>query len=305
MKHILVWMNGEFYSAEKARIPVLDRGFLFGESVYETFRTFHGYPWLFVEHHERLEQSTSALHIPLLYSVQTFWEVVKEGASRISDDVYIRIMVTGGVSDIKLEPETPREPNTLIFFKPFPSYPDSVFTQGVKVTLSATRRNPIFSLDPRIKSCNLLNNIFAYRESVAQGALEPIMLNYEGWVAEGASSNIFIIDNTGMIRTPPLDVGILEGVTRRFVLYLCRRFALPYKEERFKADELFNAREVFITSSLKGIMPVTMVDHHRIGDGHVGPVTKYLMELEKNEIQAYIERLKQSDSEPIRWLPLT
>ena len=298
----LVWLNGRILPAEQAAVPVLDRGFLFGESVYETFRTYGRYPWLFLEHMERLEQSTRALEIPLPATAEELWQACLELAARIEGDAYQRIMVTGGPSDIVLDPNEPRRPNLLIFAKPFTPYPEIHYTEGARIVFTRTRRNPSLALNPRIKSCNLLNNIFAFREAVQEGAVEAVMLNTEGWVAEGASSNIFIIQRDGRLMTPHLDVGLLEGVTRRFVLWLARRYDLPCREEWLQPEDVLRAEECFLTSSLKGIMPVTRVNGHVIGDGRIGPMTRQLMEWYANEVEAYVQRVWEFGERPVSWL---
>lgn len=303
MENIYVWKEGEIHPAHEASVPVLDRGFLFGESVYETFRTYDGYPFLFLEHYDRLIQSTQSLAIPFQYSSEALWKACRDLSGRFEDELYLRIMVTGGVSDIVLEPDSERRPSVLIFAKPFAPYPPSFFTEGVEVAIVETRRNPTFSLNPRIKSCNLLNNILAFREAKARGGIEAIMLNYEGWVAEGASSNIFIVDRQGVIRTPDLRVGILEGVTRRFILWLCDRFDISVEEAYLKKEDIYEAKECFITSSLKGVMPVTRVDGQLIGDGRPGPITVQLMGWYDTTIIDYVERCRAMGNMPVRWLP--
>ncbi len=303
MNKVFVWFEGEIHPASEARIPVLDRGFLFGESVYETFRTYDGYPWLFLEHYDRLTQSTAALYLPLARSAEELWDACRSLAERFDDEIYLRIMVTGGESDIVLEPEHERRPSVLIFAKPFEHYPRDYFEQGVAVAIVTTRRNPAFSLNPRIKSCNLLNNIFAYREAREQGAVEAIMLNYEGWVAEGASSNIFIVDQNGTLKTPHLDVGILEGVTRRFIFWLGQRFDISIEEAYLKREDILKAEECFITSSLKGVMPVATVDGQPIHDGRPGPITRQLMGWYDAMVMDYVERCRTLGGRPVRWLP--
>jgi len=288
-----VWINGQTVAGSQATVPVWDRGFLFGESVYETFRTYEGVPWLFVEHYERLVRSAERLCIRVPYSMAELWTACLRLAEAYRpQEAYLRIVVTGGVSDIVLEPPHERMPNVVIIGKVFRPFPTAWYEAGASVVIARVRRNPAFALDPRIKSCNLLNNILAYRDAAQAGAAEAIMLNYEGWVAEGASSNVFIVNARGVLQTPSLDVGLLEGVTRRFVLQLCRQRAIPVEEARLSVEDLWQAREVFVTSSLKGILPVTSVDGRPVGDGAVGPVTRQLMRWYDEAIRAYVERVR-------------
>jgi branched-chain amino acid aminotransferase len=294
----VVWMNGQILSGAQATVPVWDRGFLFGESVYETFRTYEGIPWLFVEHYERLVRSADQLSIRVPYSMAELWEACLRLAEVYRpQEAYLRIIVTGGLSDVVLEPPHERKPNVVILGKVFQAFPALWYETGAPVVIARVRRNPAFALDPRIKSSNLLNNILAYRDAVRAGAAEAIMLNYEGWVAEGASSNVFIVNARGVLQTPSLDVGLLEGVTRRWVLQICRQRAIPVEETRFALEDLRQAREVFVTSSLKGILPVTSIDGQPVGNGTVGPVTRQLMEWYDEAVRAYVERVR-SDGVP-------
>ncbi len=293
MGSVTVWVNGQTVSGAQATVPVFDRGFLFGESVYETFRTYGGVPWLFVEHYERLVRSAERLCIRVPYSMPELWEACLGLAEAYRpQETYLRIIVTGGVSDIVLEPPHERVPNVVVIGKVFQPFPAAWYETGAPVVIARVRRNPAFALDPRIKSCNLLNNILAYRDAAQAGAAEAIMLNYEGWVAEGTSSNVFIVNARGVLQTPALDVGLLEGVTRRFVLQLCRQRAIPVEETRLSVEDFGRAREAFVTSSLKGILPVTAVDGRPVGDGAVGPVTRQLMRWYDEAIRTYVERVR-------------
>lgn len=299
---MLIWLNGEVFPATRAMVPALDRGFLFGESVYETFRTYEGFPWLFLEHFTRLIQSARSLDIPISMQPEQLWNACLELASRFSGPVYQRIVVTGGISDIVLEPSEPRHGNIILYCKPFQPFDEENYRKGARITLAGTRRNPVTSLNPKIKSCNLLNNIFAYREAVQNHTVEALMLNQQGWVAEGASSNVFIVGKDGIVRTPHLDVGILEGVTRRFILWLCDRFHIEHREDFLKPEDLFEAEECFVTSSLKAVMPVTYINNKSIGKGSVGPITRQFMTWYEEEVACYVSRVRENGGQPVSWL---
>ncbi len=297
-----VWINGTYFPADEARVSVFDRGFIFGESVYETFRTYDGIPWLFLEHYHRLLRSANYLRIQVPYTADELWTVCRSLADRYaSGPAYIRIIVTGGVGDIVLEPKAPRVPTVIIIGKPFTPFPEEWYTRGVRIALVPIRRNPAFSLDPSVKSSNLLNNVYAYRAAVQAGGVEGLMLNYADWVAECASSNIFLVMADGTVRTPALDVGILDGVTRRLVIQLLHRYGIRVEETHIPVDDLYAAREVFMTSSLKGVVPVVQIDAHTVGSGQVGLLTHQVMQWYGEAIRAYVDRVRQEDR-PVAWL---
>jgi branched-chain amino acid aminotransferase len=185
---------------------------------------------------------------------------------------FVRFVVSRGVGDISYDFARVQGPTIVIVVKPFAEYPPSHHTEGIPVALVSVRRNHPSALDPAIKSCNLLNNILAVREAQAMGAIEPILLNQEGHVAEGATSNVFAVA-AGRIRTPPLSAGILAGITREVVLELGLDIGLDIGEETVTPDALRRADEVFITSSLKEVAPVKSIDGRPVGAGRPGPLT--------------------------------
>src|SRR6185295_2492255 len=214
-------VNGEITPAEEARVSVLDNGFTFGDSVYETLRTYGGRPFHLDRHLLRLRDSAGVLAIPLPLGDAELGERV-EG------------------------------PTVVVVVKPYEAPPPALYQEGALAIVSSVRRNHRLALDPAIKCCNLLNNILAVREAQAQGALEPIMLNQEGDVAEGASANVFVVKDGGL-RTPPLEAGILPGVTRGVVLALARDLGVRAREETVRVPELVEADELFFTSTLKEV----------------------------------------------------
>jgi branched-chain amino acid aminotransferase len=180
------------------------------------------------------------------------------------------------VGDISYHFERIQGPTIVMVVKPFEPIPEEESARGLRLAVVSIRRNAKNALDPAIKSCNLLNNILAMREAQARGASEAILLNASGDVAECASSNVFVVKE-GVVRTPPLEAGILAGITREVVLELCRDLDIRCREETLTTDGLLRANEVFITSSLKEVAAVTEVDGQRIGNGRPGPVTLRLL----------------------------
>jgi branched-chain amino acid aminotransferase len=197
-------------------------------------------------------------------------------ARAANPESYIRFIVTRGVGDISYRFERVQGPTIVLAVKPYEALPPQQFEEGIAVMVSSVRRNAPDALDPGIKSCNLLNNILAVREAQAQGALEPIMLNHQGEVAEGASSNVFIVKG-GTLRTPPLSAGILPGVTREILLELAATLGIPAEEVTLQVEDLRGADEAFLTSTLKEAAPIRTIDGRPVGSGRPGPVTLRLL----------------------------
>jgi branched-chain amino acid aminotransferase len=270
-------VNGEITPAEEARVSVLDNGFTFGDAVYETLRTYGGRPFHLDRHLERLRRSAARLAIPMPAGDAPFASELDALLARAANpESYIRIIVTRGQGDISYHFDRVKGPTVVLVVKPYAPLPPASYTNGIAVILSSVRRNPPRSLDPAIKSCNLLNNILAMQEAQAKGAFEAIMLNEIGEIAETAGANVFMVKD-GCLMTPPLDAGILPGVTRHVVLELAGGLELPVREEPVAVKDLLAANEVFITSTLKEVLPVATIDGRPVGAGRPGPVTLRLL----------------------------
>lgn len=270
-------VNGRIVPADQARVSILDNGFTFGDSVYETLRTYGGRPFLLGRHLARLRGSAARLGISIPASDGGLEADLGELLARAANgESYIRLIVTRGVGDISYNFERVQGPTVVMAAKPFQPYPEAHYRDGVDVVLSSVRRNHPLSLDPAIKSCNLLNNILAVREAQARGAAEPILLNHAGEVAEGASTNVFAV-RAGALLTPPLEAGILAGITRQFVLELARELALRAREESLPVDALLSADEAFLTSTTRELMPIRSIDARPVGSGRPGPLTRRLL----------------------------
>lgn len=271
-------VNGEITPADQARVSVLDNGFTFGDAVYETLRTYGGRPFHLDRHLERLRRSARRLAIDLPATNDALTRdldlLLDEAANPES---YIRIIVTRGVGDISYHFDRVKGPTVVMAVKPYAPFPARCYTDGVAVILSSVRRNPPQALDPSIKSCNLINNILAVQEAQARGAFEPILLNETGEIAESASANVFLVKD-GTLITPPLEAGILPGVTREIVLQLAAPAKIAVREEPVAVKDLLAADEAFLTSTLKGVMPIASVDGRPVGAGRPGPVSLRLLE---------------------------
>jgi branched-chain amino acid aminotransferase len=266
-------VNGTVTPAAEARVSVLDNGFTFGDSVYETLRTYGGRPFHLDRHLDRLRQSAERLAIAPPPADAEMEARLDDLLARAGNaESYIRIIVSRGVGDISYHFDRVVGPTVVMVVKPYEPLPERCYGEGIDVIISAVRRNHPLALDPAIKSCNLLNNILAVREAQARGALEPILLNQDGEVAEGAGSNVFLVTH-GALRTPPLEAGILAGITRAVILELGRELGLRVREETLRVPDLMGADEVFLTSTLKEAAPVRAIDGTPVGSGRPGPVT--------------------------------
>ncbi|PYQ13953.1 MAG: aminotransferase [Acidobacteria bacterium] len=271
-------VNGNVVPAEQACVSVLDNGFTFGDAVYETLRTYGGRPFHLDRHLERLRASSARLGFGAPFGDEVFTRRLDELLARAgNEESYIRIILTRGEGDISYRFDRVKGPTLVMVVKPFEPPPERDYAEGIALGIAGVRRNHPRALDPAIKSCNLLNNILAVREAQGRGAVEAILLNDAGEVAEGASSNVFVVKN-GAVATPPLAAGILSGITRRVVIDLCRGLGIPAREDTLLAADLLAADEVFITSTTKEVAPARTIDGKPIGAGKPGPVAPRILQ---------------------------
>jgi branched-chain amino acid aminotransferase len=276
-------VNGRITDQEHAVISVFDHGFLYGEGVYETLRTYNGQPFLFDRHMRRLRRSADmlALSVPLTDAQidARFRETMRAGG--LGDDpqheAYVRILVTRGIGELSYDPATCPAPSIVVIAKPHVEPSREVFEKGVKVALVPIVRNHPGSVNPLIKSNNLLNNALAMQEAFRRGGYEGVMRNYRGELAECTQSNLFVVKN-GAALTPNLDSGLLPGITREFLFEVGTTLGIAVREAVLRDEDLFGADEAFLTSTTREVVPIVQVDERRIGSGVPGPVTKALLD---------------------------
>lgn len=280
-------VNEVITPADEARVSILDNGFTFGDAVYETLRTYGGRPFALPRHLTRLRASADRLGFGLSRTDADIGRTLDALLARASNaESFIRLIVSRGVGDISYHFERVTGPTVVIAVKPFEGFPASHHADGIALALVSIRRNHRQALDPAIKSNNLLNNVLAVREAQAKGAAEAILLNQEGQVAEGASTNVFLVKD-GITVTPPLDAGILQGITRELVLELAREDGVPIREAAVSPEALRQADEIFITSSTREVMPACVLDGQRVGSGRPGPITLRLLEAFRTAVPRY------------------
>lgn len=276
---MLVSVDGRIQPAEEARVPVLDHGFLFGDSVYEVLWWHRGTAIQEDDHLERLEGSAARLYMDLQHGRdelrRALRAVVEAAEVGPDEDALLRLVVTRGVGPLGLDfRDVPRRGLIVLVAPALRPTPED-FERGLAVACVARRRTSPRALDPRAKTGNYLNNVLALHEGRRAGADDALLANEAGDVAEATTSNVYLVAG-GRLATPTLDAGILEGTTRRRVLALARGAGIPVEEARVRPEALVAADEVLLSSSVRGVMPVTRLDGRPVGDGRPGPVTRRL-----------------------------
>jgi branched-chain amino acid aminotransferase len=274
-----VYVNGSITNAADAVIPVYDHGFLYGEGIYETLRTYDGVPFLYDRHAERLRASAAhlALDVPFTDDMLLRWITETMAAAGDMPEAYIRVLLTRGVGELTYDPRSTPSPSLVIIVKPLDAPPERVFTEGITISLVSIVRNHPGSVNPIIKSNNLLNNALAMQEANRRGAEEGLMCNYRGELSECSQANFFLVRNGAAI-TPRSQAGLLEGITRAFLFDVGRDAGIEMRDETLRPEDLATADEAFITSTTRELSPVTRIDDRPVGNGRPGPVTMKLLE---------------------------
>lgn len=269
------YVNGEFVPKKDAKISVWDHGLLYGDGVYEAIRVYDGNIFKLREHIDRLYNSAKAIKIEIPMTKEKLLEAVVELVRRNKlKNGYLRIIVTRGVGLMGVDPRNCEKPTIIIMSE----LREALFGgKPISVIISSIRRFPSQCLDPKIKSLNYLNNVLAKIQAIEAGADDAIMLNMEGYVAEAVTENIFVV-RKNVVYTPPLEAGILEGITRNVVIEIAKNLGLEVREENLTIYDLYTADEIFLTGTAAEITPVVKVDGRSIGNGEPGPVFKKILE---------------------------
>jgi branched-chain amino acid aminotransferase len=271
-----VWISGKLYDKDDAKISVYDHGLLYGDGVFEGMRSYSGKVFRLQQHLDRLWQSAKAIWLEMPLTKEALATAVNDTlASNNIRDGYIRLVVTRGSGSLGLDPNRTSNPQVIIITDHIALYPAEFYENGLSIITASTVRNHPAALSPRIKSLNYLNNIMAKIEGLQAGCVEALMLNLKGEVAECTGDNIFLV-RAGQLFTPPLDAGILEGITRDAVIEIAREAGITVNETALTRHDVFIADEVFLTGSAAEVIPVVKVDSRVIGDGKPGPVTRDL-----------------------------
>lgn len=274
----IIYLDGAYVKEEEAKISVFDHGVLYGDGVFEGIRAYNGRIFRCEDHIERLYAAAKAIMLEIPLTKEEMTDALLETCRRNEiKDGYIRLVVTRGKGDLGLNPVNCPTPSVFCIAASISLYPEEMYTKGMPIVTASQRRNKATIVDPQIKSLNYLNNILAKIEANRAGVPEALMLNQDGIVAECTGDNIFIVKNN-VIYTPPIHIGILDGITRRTVIELSEKLGYKVEEKEFTLFNVYNADECFLTGTAAEAIPVTSVDQRIIGSGMAGAVTKAILE---------------------------
>jgi branched-chain amino acid aminotransferase len=276
---IRVHIDGAVCLPEAAKISIFDRGFLYGDSVYETIGTAYGRLFAARDHLVRLERSAERIGLRAPPRATIERAIAETVAAAGNPESRVRVILTRGTGQLDLDPATADDTQLVVIVFPLGAPTPEMYAKGVAVAIVSITRNSPLAIDPAVKSGNYLNNVLALGEARRRcRAYEAILCGGDGSIAEGSTSNVFAVVG-GEVRTPPPEVGILDGITRAKAIELCRANQIAFSQQRISPAELRGADEVFITSATRGVLPVTTIDEKPVGSGVPGPVTKRLIAL--------------------------
>jgi branched-chain amino acid aminotransferase len=277
MEDQIIYLNGQFVEKNKAVISVFDHGFLYGDGVFEGIRVYEGNVYKLDEHIRRLYESAHSIMLHIPHSKEQFKDIIVDTVCQNKlTNAYIRVVVSRGAGDLGLDPRNCAEPTVIVIAEALAIFAEELYESGLKIASVVNRRSNPDVLNPQIKSLNYLNNILIKLSSIQANADEALILNRDGYVTEGSADNIFIIKN-GTIHTPPIYLGVLEGVTRNAIISIAKEAGFTVDETPFTLHDVYVADEVFLTGTAAEVIPVVMVDGRQIGCGKPGDVTKTLL----------------------------
>lgn len=272
-------VDGVVTSLNDAKVPLLDRGFLYGDSVYEVFRTYDGVPLFWREHFDRLENSASLIHMPIKQTREQMLADIREAVStarkgfeateavvnNVGDEgavgrgeVYVRFHLSRGVGPIDLFPDPELATSFMVIVKPVPSWKAEHYEVGLRLAVTEVRRNADNAMSPNIKSGNYLNNILGLAEAVRLGADDCLMLNAAGELTESSNSNVFFVID-GKVKTACQESGILRGITGDALRIIGKQKGWPIEDTTLKVEDISRATEAFVTSATREVMPVASI----------------------------------------------
>ncbi len=285
---IILNINGEITPADRAQVSVFDRGYLYGDSLYEVVRSYNGVFLHLDEHLARMEKSAALCRMVMAHTAESLRKEVLRTfdafRSKHRGEAYCRIIISRGAGKIGFGLNCLETPTLYtIIIQPVETPPASQYEQGLHLQISERLRNDSRALDPAMKSGNYLNSLLAYLDASSLNYDDALLCNADGHVTEGTTFNVFYV-HRGILCTPPLDIGILDGITRRRVLTLAQGLGIEVREVRFPRERLYESDEIFVSSSIKEVMAVTKLDQKLISKGKPGPVTRKLLVKYREEI---------------------
>jgi len=291
-------VDGHITPTAEACVPVLDRGFLYGDSIYEVFRTYSGVPLFYQEHWERLENSARLIHMHITQDREQITEQIRRtvqatSAGKLSKDVYVRYVITRGEGPVDLYPNPDLKTRYVIIVNTVPQWSADFYHVGMKAAIPTVRRNPIDALDPNIKGGNYLNNVIAITQARELGADESIILNRDGYVTEASNSNVFFVLD-GELITPGGAAGNLRGITKKAAREACAAQGLTVHDRDVHAKDLDKSTECFVTSATREVMPVISL---RLDDGRLvefpaggGEITRKVAQYYRQHLDEHVRQ---------------
>ncbi len=288
-------VDGKISYAREAKISIVDRGFLYGDSIYEVFPTYDGVPFLYEEHIDRLENSAQLAQMKISQPRDLLFTEIKKTHQRYQEnaktEAYIRLTITRGIGPIDLDPNNFTSTSYVILVKEVPTWDQELYTKGVTLAIPSIRRNHSQSLEPNIKGGNYLNNILAVGEAKKLGAEDALICNLDGDFTEASNSNVFFVEDNTII-TPDQSSGNLKGITKETLEKICKKENIPFQHEKMNSKTIKHASECFISSATREVMPVQSL---RLEDGSIrkfplggGEYTKKLSSLYKDFVTEYV-----------------
>lgn len=278
MSKQLIYLNGSLVPKEEAVISIYDHGFLYGDGVFEGIRIYEGNVYKLTEHVNRLYESAHSIMLQIPHTKQEMTDIIVDTVEKNKVmNAYIRVVVSRGPGDLGLDPRNCEAPTVIVIVEELAIYAKELYENGLKVASVPNRRSSPDVLNPQIKSLNYLNNILVKLSSVQSGADEALILNNQGFVTEGSADNIFIVKND-VIKTPPVYLGALEGITRNAIIEIIKEKGYSFEEVPFTLHDVYIADEVFLTGTAAEVIPVVIVDERSIGNGKPGIITSELLQ---------------------------
>jgi len=273
-----IFLGGKFVRKEDAVVSVYDHGFLYGDGVFEGIRVYSGNVFRLDAHVKRLYESAQSIRLQIPYTKDEMNQIIVDTVTKNNlQSAYIRVVVSRGAGNLGLDPSSCSQPRVIVIAEELALYPKEIYERGLKIASVATRRNRPDVLSPQVKSLNYLNNILVKLEANQAGVDEALMLNDQGYVTEGSADNIFIV-KSGVILTPPVYLGALEGITRNAIIDIARDKGYELRESPFTRHDVYVADEVFLTGTAVEVIAVIEADGRKINDGLPGPITTHLLE---------------------------
>jgi branched-chain amino acid aminotransferase len=284
-----VWIDGKFVDKASAAVSVFDHGLLYGDGVFEGIRVYAGRILKLRSHLVRLFESAHSIYLNIGHSIDEVERIVREAVTHNKiGDGYIRLIVTRGVGPLGVNPLQCPKSSMIVITDSLAVYPAAHYEEGISLATASTLQKHPMSLNPRVKSLNYLPNMMAKLEAIRAGADEALLLNSLGHVTECVGENIFAVhrvEGREVITTPPVEAGILVGVTRGIVINMASGMGYQVREANLTRHDLFVAEEIFLTGTGAEIVPVNKYDGHAISGGKPGPVTRKLTAAYRNMLK--------------------